>query len=107
VILITTQEHPGGQKVILQYAGKDATEAYEAIHPPHLLDEHLTQDKHLGELEEIQGIAKQRLKSKDELRVEMELRRRPPLGRVLNVNDMEASILTYWLNRHTLTFYPL
>lgn len=30
-------EHPGGPKVILKYAGKDATEEYEPIHPPDTL----------------------------------------------------------------------
>jgi cytochrome b involved in lipid metabolism len=27
-------EHPGGKKVILNYAGKDATPGFEPIHPP-------------------------------------------------------------------------
>lgn len=31
-------EHPGGAKMILRYAGKDATEEYEPIHPENALD---------------------------------------------------------------------
>lgn len=31
-------EHPGGSKIILMYAGKDATEEFEPIHPPDTLD---------------------------------------------------------------------
>src|SRR5689334_5031430 len=41
-------EHPGGPKIILKYAGKDATEEYEPIHPPDTLDKFLPKDKHLG-----------------------------------------------------------
>ena len=44
-------EHPGGSKIILKYAGKDATEAYEPIHPPDTLDKYLPKDKHLGEVD--------------------------------------------------------
>lgn len=35
-------EHPGGASVILQYAGRDATKAYEAIHSAETLSKHLT-----------------------------------------------------------------
>jgi L-lactate dehydrogenase (cytochrome) len=31
-------EHPGGSKIILKYAGKDATEEFDVIHPPDTLD---------------------------------------------------------------------
>lgn len=31
-------EHPGGSKIILKYAGKDATEEFDPIHPPDTLD---------------------------------------------------------------------
>ena len=41
-------EHPGGPKIILKYAGKDATEEYEPIHPPDTLDKYLPKEKHLG-----------------------------------------------------------
>lgn len=27
-------EHPGGSAILYKYGGKDATEAYEPIHPP-------------------------------------------------------------------------
>ncbi|KAM0752347.1 hypothetical protein T439DRAFT_342562 [Meredithblackwellia eburnea MCA 4105] len=43
--------HPGGFKILLKYAGKDATEEYEPIHPPGLIEETLTKDKHLGKVD--------------------------------------------------------
>ncbi|KXN89899.1 Cytochrome b2, mitochondrial [Leucoagaricus sp. SymC.cos] len=43
-------EHPGGAKIILKYAGRDATAAYEPIHPPDALVKNLSPAKHLGPL---------------------------------------------------------
>ena len=44
------EEHPGGKQIILKWAGKDATETYEPIHPPDTLDKYLDKSKHLGEV---------------------------------------------------------
>ncbi|KAK7208162.1 putative mitochondrial cytochrome b2 [Myxozyma melibiosi] len=41
-------EHPGGQKIILKYAGKDATKEFDPIHPSDTLDKYLPAAKHLG-----------------------------------------------------------
>lgn len=41
-------EHPGGAKIILKYAGKDATEEFDPIHPPDTLDKYLDKSKHMG-----------------------------------------------------------
>ncbi|KAH7117979.1 FMN-dependent dehydrogenase-domain-containing protein [Dendryphion nanum] len=41
-------EHPGGAKVILQLAGTDATEEYDPIHPPGILEENLKPENKLG-----------------------------------------------------------
>ncbi|KAF8456059.1 FMN-dependent dehydrogenase-domain-containing protein [Kalaharituber pfeilii] len=40
--------HPGGAKVILKLAGKDATEEYDPIHPAGLLEETLSKSQILG-----------------------------------------------------------
>lgn len=44
--------HPGGSKIILKYAGKDATKKFTPIHPPDTLDKYLPKEKHLGVLED-------------------------------------------------------
>ncbi|KAF3769325.1 FMN-linked oxidoreductase [Cryphonectria parasitica EP155] len=41
-------EHPGGSKIILKLAGKDATEEYDPIHPPGTLEENLKPEARLG-----------------------------------------------------------
>lgn len=42
--------HPGGSKVILQLAGSDATEEYDPIHPPGMLEENLKPEDKLGKI---------------------------------------------------------
>lgn len=44
-------EHPGGSKIILKLAGRDATEEYDPIHPPGTLESNLTPDKMLGTID--------------------------------------------------------
>ncbi|KAF4624279.1 hypothetical protein G7Y89_g13897 [Cudoniella acicularis] len=46
-----TEFLPGGPKIILKYAGKDATEEFEPIHPPDTLDKYLDKSKHLGDVD--------------------------------------------------------
>lgn len=43
-------EHPGGSAIILKYAGKDATKAFDPIHPGDTLTKYLSQDYHKGEV---------------------------------------------------------
>lgn len=40
--------HPGGTKIILKLAGRDATEDYDPVHPPGTLEENLKPEAKLG-----------------------------------------------------------
>ncbi|RNJ52455.1 hypothetical protein D7B24_003664 [Verticillium nonalfalfae] len=42
--------HPGGTKIILKLAGKDATEEYDPVHPPGTLEENLKPEAKLGRI---------------------------------------------------------
>ncbi|KAI0335386.1 hypothetical protein GY45DRAFT_1417679 [Cubamyces sp. BRFM 1775] len=96
-------DHPGGTKIILKYAGKDATSAYEPIHPPDALDKNLPPEKHLGVLDSasasaVKEAAQNRRKTKDELRVEAAQAAKPPLSRILSLRDIEdvaRQVLSY------------
>ncbi|RDX56011.1 hypothetical protein OH76DRAFT_1427429 [Lentinus brumalis] len=96
-------DHPGGAKIILKYAGKDATSAYEPIHPPDALDKHLPREKHLGSLDSaaasaVKEAAQNRRKTKDELRVEAAHAAKPPVSRMLSLWDIEdvaRKVLSY------------
>ncbi|RMZ87788.1 hypothetical protein DV736_g4983, partial [Chaetothyriales sp. CBS 134916] len=43
--------HPGGEQILLRYAGKDATALYEPIHPEGTIEQTLPSDKHIGSVE--------------------------------------------------------
>lgn len=43
--------YPGGQDIILKYAGRDATTAYNAVHSPSLIKSTLPLSKHIGTLD--------------------------------------------------------
>ncbi|KAG6832462.1 hypothetical protein H0H92_001508 [Tricholoma furcatifolium] len=100
--LAQVAEH-NSASIILKYAGRDATRAYEPIHPPDALEKNLPASKHLGPLDSeaartISKAEENRRKTKDEIRVETALEQRPPLDRILNLADMEVvarKVLSY------------
>jgi L-lactate dehydrogenase (cytochrome) len=87
--------HPGGKQIILKYAGKDATAAYKPIHPEDALEKNLAKEKHLGSVDanavrEMQRADANRKKTRDELRMEQAKLGKPPLKRILTLQDMEV-----------------
>ncbi|KAI0762848.1 FMN-dependent dehydrogenase-domain-containing protein [Fomes fomentarius] len=102
-------EHPGGAKIILKYAGKDATSAYEPIHPPDALDKNLPPEKHLGSLDSaaasaVKEATQNRRKTKDELRVEAAQAAKLPLSRILSLWDLE-DVARKVLSHKALAYY--
>ncbi|KAF1837283.1 L-lactate dehydrogenase [Decorospora gaudefroyi] len=83
-------EHPGGSKIILKYAGKDATEAYEPIHPPDTLDKYLDQSKHLGEVDMNTVQEQEKEFDPDEEARQKRIERMPILEQCYNLMDFEA-----------------
>ncbi|TDL23321.1 hypothetical protein BD410DRAFT_839202 [Rickenella mellea] len=102
-------EHPGGSKIILKYAGKDATSAYEPIHPPDALDKNLPPEKHLGDLD-AEGVSATRSAQEnkkptlDELRIEKAHKEKPPLSRILTLRDIEE-VAQKTLSYKALAYY--
>ncbi|KIJ08658.1 L-lactate dehydrogenase, partial [Paxillus involutus ATCC 200175] len=87
-------DHPGGPQVIVDFGGQDATAAYVPIHPSDALDKNIAPEKHLGELDaasilELSKGKNNKVKTRDELRVEEAVKSRPLLSRIINVQDME------------------
>lgn len=87
----------------MKYAGKDATSAYEPIHPPDALDKNLPKEKHLGPVDLVAANAidaenKHRKKTQDELRVEKAMKEVPPLSKIMtvkNIEDTAKRVLSY------------
>ncbi|CAO1632728.1 unnamed protein product [Sympodiomycopsis kandeliae] len=82
-------EHPGGLNILLKYAGLDATEEYDPIHPPGTLEENLPPEKCLGEVE-ASTIKKKEEPKKDSQAVTKPKDAIPPLDQCLNLYDFEV-----------------
>lgn len=83
-------EHPGGPKIILKYAGKDATEEYEPIHPPDTLDKFLDKSKHLGEVNMSTVTKEEKVEDPDEAERQERIKRMPILEQCYNLMDFEG-----------------
>jgi L-lactate dehydrogenase (cytochrome) len=83
-------EHPGGPKIILKYAGKDATEEYEPIHPPDTLDKYLDKSKHLGEVDMNTVEKEEKEFDPEEEDRQKRIERMPILEQCYNLMDFEA-----------------
>ncbi|KAL9105153.1 MAG: hypothetical protein Q9187_008800, partial [Circinaria calcarea] len=83
-------EHPGGPNIILKYAGKDATETYDPIHPPDTLDKFLDRSKHLGEVNMDTIKKEQQEEDPDEAERQERIKRMPILEQCYNLMDFEA-----------------
>ncbi|GJE91365.1 glyoxylate dehydrogenase [Phanerochaete sordida] len=83
-------EHPGGSRIILKYAGQDATEAYEPIHPPDAITTNLPVEKHLGAIDASTVAKAVKEVTAEETARQAALAARPPLENVLNMHDFEV-----------------
>ncbi|KAF4125261.1 L-lactate dehydrogenase (cytochrome), partial [Geosmithia morbida] len=83
-------EHPGGSKIILKYAGKDATEEFEPIHPPDTLDKYLDQSKHLGPVDMETVEQEEKEEDPEEVERQERLKQKPLLSQCYNLHDFEA-----------------
>ena len=84
-------EHPGGPAIILRYAGRDATDEFDPVHPPDTLDKYLEKSKHLGEVDMTTVVKEE---GKEETPEERDRQRRiqdmPLLSQCYNLMDFEA-----------------
>ncbi|KAL4985203.1 FMN-dependent dehydrogenase-domain-containing protein [Aspergillus falconensis] len=83
-------EHPGGQKIILKYAGKDATEEFDPIHPPDTLDKYLDSSKHLGEVDMATVEQEEKAHDPEEEARQERIKCMPPLSACYNLLDFET-----------------
>ncbi|KIK70452.1 hypothetical protein GYMLUDRAFT_273869 [Collybiopsis luxurians FD-317 M1] len=83
-------DHPGGSRIILKYAGKDATQEYDPIHPPDAITSNLPPEKHLGPVEP-DTVEKVEVQITDEEKERLErIEQRPSLSEIINLHDFEA-----------------
>ncbi|KAI5861747.1 FMN-dependent dehydrogenase-domain-containing protein [Durotheca rogersii] len=85
--------HPGGSRIILQLAGRDATEEYDPIHPPGILEENLKPEAKLGKIDpQTVAAAAGEPATKDDGKKKggEDEDSYPPLESLLNLDEIEA-----------------
>ncbi|KAI1640403.1 FMN-dependent dehydrogenase-domain-containing protein [Biscogniauxia mediterranea] len=95
-------EHPGGSKIIMKLAGRDATEEYDPIHPPGTLEENLKPEAKLGRIDP------QTLVQADDKAAQGEKKKKaegpPPMESLLNINEIEA-VATKQISQKAWAYY--
>ncbi|OJJ44154.1 hypothetical protein ASPZODRAFT_135638 [Penicilliopsis zonata CBS 506.65] len=93
--------HPGGAKIILKLSGKDATEEYDPIHPPGVLEENLRPEALLGTVDE------NTLPKVEETPAAAEEEQKegpPPMEWLLNLDEIEE-VATKQVSRKAWAYY--
>ncbi|KAI8089057.1 FMN-dependent dehydrogenase-domain-containing protein [Halteromyces radiatus] len=83
-------EHPGGQKIILKYAGQDATSAFDPIHPPDIIERFLAPEVCLGEVDQALLAKQPKVETEDEKRARLAHASKPRLEEIYNSFDFES-----------------
>lgn len=81
--------HPGGAKVIIQHAGKDATKIFESIHAKGLLESMLGPSQHIGTVDPATMPKLEPELTDDDIRMLINNKNKPPLGAMINLRDIE------------------
>ncbi|KAI9759127.1 MAG: hypothetical protein M4579_002574 [Chaenotheca gracillima] len=92
--------HPGGTKIILRYAGRDATEEYDPVHPPGTLAENLKPEAKLGKIDPA-TLPKPDKSTVEESSVSPE---DLPLDSLLNIDDIEE-VATKKISKKAWAYY--
>ncbi|CAI6095581.1 unnamed protein product [Clonostachys chloroleuca] len=95
-------EHPGGSKIILSLAGKDATEEYDPVHPPGTLEENLHPSAKLGQVNPDSLAKVQEANVAQE--VEKSVQGPPPLETLLNLDELEE-VATKQVSKKCWAYY--
>ncbi|KAI1504349.1 FMN-dependent dehydrogenase-domain-containing protein [Biscogniauxia marginata] len=94
-------EHPGGSKIIMKLAGRDATEEYDPIHPPGTLEENLKPEAKLGRIDPQTLTQTDDAAAKDQKK---EAEGPPPMESLLNINEIEE-VATKQISHKAWAYY--
>ncbi|OTB01141.1 hypothetical protein M426DRAFT_75329 [Hypoxylon sp. CI-4A] len=89
-------KHPGGRSVLLQSAGKDASAAFDAVHTIEILEEYMTPDEVLGEVDlrqDVEDVGLRRSEQGSKLLSKPKpglTPHSPPLESLLSVSEIES-----------------
>lgn len=97
-------EHPGGTRVILNQAGKDATAAFDPVHPPDIIDHYLPPEVCLGSIDTTTVVKTVKVETEVDKRRRQAIENKPKLGEMLNLYDFEA-VASQVLSAETWAYY--
>ncbi|KAI9266843.1 hypothetical protein BDA99DRAFT_436720 [Phascolomyces articulosus] len=84
-------EHPGGQKVVLKFAGKDGTKTFDRFHPADIIQRYLSPDVCIGEAEvNNSGEQEPEVETEEDKRVRLAREKMPRLDEMYNTFDFES-----------------
>ena len=85
------EEHPGGVRVILKQAGKDATSAFSPIHPPDIIDRYLSADVCKGEIDANATLGQaEEIETEEEKSLRLARENMPNIQEMYNAFDFEC-----------------
>lgn len=93
--------HPGGAKIILKLAGKDATEEYDPIHPPGILEDELKPEQCIGTVD-ASTLPKEEASESTEAKKPSN--GPPPMHHLLNLDEIEE-VAAKQLNKKAWAYY--
>jgi predicted heme/steroid binding protein len=83
-------EHPGGQRIIMKYAGKDATSAFEPIHPPDIIQRFLAPEVCMGSIDAKALAAIPKVETEQDKQVRLAREKMPRIDEMYNSFDFES-----------------
>ncbi|KAI8393581.1 FMN-dependent dehydrogenase-domain-containing protein [Radiomyces spectabilis] len=83
-------EHPGGQKIILRYAGQDATAAFDPIHPIDIIAKYLPPEVCMGAVDEAALANVEKVETEEDKRIRLARENMPRLEEMYNTYDFET-----------------
>lgn len=92
--------HPGGSKIILKLAGRDATEEFDPVHPPGTLEENLKPEAKLGSVDPATLPKANASGGENEARVEGP----PSMQSLLNLDEIEE-VATKQISKKCWAYY--
>jgi isopentenyl diphosphate isomerase/L-lactate dehydrogenase-like FMN-dependent dehydrogenase len=94
-------QHPGGLNVLLRNSGRDASHAYDDVHPPELIEEYLDVIEHKGTFQGNEHSARPRSIETASTFAESNV---PPVSQVLSITEMERLALVV-LSDKAVSYY--
>ena len=97
-------QHPGGAKILLQNSGKDASRAYNNVHPPELIEEYLDVIKDMGRFEDYDQSIPNLQRQDTELAANPARGELPSISQILSIGEMEDLALGV-MSERAISYY--